>query len=195
MARVQFLLEFLLAPDTLGSVTPSSRALSDAVVAAAEVFPGHRVVELGGGTGPVTDALTRRHPDADLVVFEPVPTLAKVLQHRLPQIDVRVEPAGADLAQRVASGDGRPVDRVVSGLPWTMWPAPQQAAVLDGIVRALAPTGRFVTYTYLSSVLSPAGFRFRRLVESRFARVGMTPVVWSNLPPAVVLVADGPIGG
>lgn len=192
MARLTFLREFLLRPTSLGSVTPSSPALASRVVDLADLGPGNIVVELGAGTGPITEVLVRRHPDAQLLAFEPNPSLAKVFRQRLPGVALREARAGADLGTVVQRWAGRPADVVVSGLPWTMWEEELQRQVLAGIVGALGPRGRFLTYTYVSSHAGPAGARFRRVLGEHFDLVWSSQVVWSNLPPAVILVGDRP---
>lgn len=192
MSRLTFLSEFLKAPDALGSVTPSSPMLARRVVDVADLAPGQVCVELGAGTGPITDAIVRRHPDVDLVAFEPNGRLARLLRERLPSVDVHAEPAGRDLPQVLAARGHARADRVVSGLPWTMWDDALQDDVLTGITGALAPDGRFLTYTYVTSQASSAGRRFRAKLARHFGRVWMTRPVWANVPPAVVLVGDHP---
>lgn len=192
MSRLTFLREFVRAPARLGSVTPSSRALADHVIDVSDVRTGHAVVELGAGTGPVTRRLLERYPDLSLLAFEPTAPLAEVLRKKFPGLEVRQQYADRTLP-RIAAAWGHPrVDRVVSGLPWTMWPADVQDEVLAGITGALADDGRFVTYSYVSSQASLAGRRFRDRLECWFHRVERSPVLWKNLPPAVVLVGVGP---
>jgi phospholipid N-methyltransferase len=193
LQRWTFLREFVRDPARVGSVTPSSRQLADLVVRCADLRRGQAVVELGAGTGPVTQAILRRHPDVDLLAVEPSEKLAGHLRERFPGLQVRE--AFADRAlPRLVDAWGHPhVDRVVSGLPWTLWTTAEQDEVLAGITAALGPDGRFVTYTYVSAHLSPKGRQFRRRLRKWFRSVRRTDVLWANVPPAFVLVADGPI--
>src|ERR1700692_3038958 len=65
---LSFFKQWLKAPATVGAVAPSSRCLADAMAHGVESFEA--IVEVGAGTGVVTDSLVRRHPSARLIVFE-----------------------------------------------------------------------------------------------------------------------------
>lgn len=192
MPRSTFLRAFLASPQTVGSVTPSSRHLSAACVAAAHIPRGGRVVELGAGTGPITEVLVREHGGDQLVVFEPNSLLTPALRERFPGLNVIEEPAGPELAERVAREGLDAVDAVVSGLPWTLWSGEIQDAILEGITSALTPEGRFVTYTYVHGPFTPNGRAFRARLERWFADVHVEQIVWCNVPPAMVVVGAKP---
>ncbi len=190
MSNLLFLREFTRSPKRIGSIMPSSGQLARRMVRAADIRSGHTVVELGAGTGPITRAIRAAHPDVDLLLLEPAAELAAVLRATWP--DVRVEERLAqDLPEIVASWGHPRVDRVVSGLPWTMWSEDVIAAGLDAVVTSLAPGGRMVTFSYVhSQLLMPGARRFRRLLDARFDKVSRTEVQWLNLPPALVFVCD-----
>lgn len=190
MSNLLFLREFARNPKRIGSVMPSGAQLARRMVEAADIHPDHHVVELGGGTGPITKEIRAAWPDVDLLVLEPAPDLAAMLRTRFP--DVRVdERLAQDLPAVVAEWGHALVDRVVSGLPWTMWSEEVIAAGLDAVVEVLAPGGRMVTFSYVhAQAVLPGARRFRRLLEARFAHVGRTEVQWFNVPPAVVFVCD-----
>ena len=61
----------------------------------------------------------------------------------------------------------------------------------------LRPGGRFATFAYVPAAQLPPGRRFRALLESCFARVETTRVVYWNFPPAFVYrcTAQGGPGG
>jgi phosphatidylethanolamine/phosphatidyl-N-methylethanolamine N-methyltransferase len=58
--NLSFFKQWLRSPTTVGAVAPSSRCLADAMADGIEVFEA--IVEVGIGTGVVTDSLVRRHP-------------------------------------------------------------------------------------------------------------------------------------
>lgn len=186
---IVFLRAFLRDPSGIGAVAPSSRYLAHAMVRAAGIAPHHTLVELGAGTGPMTEALQDRHPDCALLVLEPDPVLAARCRARVPQADV-VEAYAQDLPSLLAARDWSAVDRVVSSLPFASFPEALQDAVFEAVLEVLAPDGRFVTFTYAHSPWLPAGRRARRMLEDRFGKVSTTPIVWRNLPPAFVYVCD-----
>ena len=97
-----------------------------------------------------------------------------------------VEAYAQDLPALLAARGHARCDRVVSSLPFAGWPAEVQDAVFEGILGALAPDGRMVTFTYVHSPWLPAGRRARARLEEAFREVTTSPVVWRNLPPAFV---------
>ena len=142
MSTWTFLTAFARDPVRIGAIAPSGRALARLEVQAADIRPGHSVVELGAGTGPMTAELVRRHPDAPLLVLEPDATLAALLREKFP--DLRIEERFAQaLPELVADWGHGPVDRVVSSLPWAIWPETLQTAVFDGIHAVLASDAFF----------------------------------------------------
>jgi phospholipid N-methyltransferase len=178
----------------VGAVAPSSPDLARLLVDAADIRRGDVVVELGAGTGPMTRALVDRHPDTPLLVLEPDPVLAARCRQNVPEADV-VEAYAQELPRLLSERGHRSADRMVSSLPFAGWDAALQTAVFDAILDAMAPDGRFVTFTYAVSPLLPAGRRARAQLASRFASVRATPIVWRNLPPAFVYVCDRQVGG
>ena len=173
----------------VGAVAPSSPELAHALVKAADIGPDHVVVELGAGTGPMTRELVDRHPRVPLLVLEPDPGLAARCRANVPEAEV-VEAYAQDLPSLLAARGHARADRIVSSLPFASWEPDLQEAVLDAILGALAPDGRFVTFTYVMSPALPAGRRVRALLRERFPRVRRTPTVWRNVPPAFVYVCD-----
>jgi phospholipid N-methyltransferase len=187
--RGAFLSAFLRTPSGIGSVTPSSPALAKRMIDEADIRPGHVVVEVGAGTGPMTRALVARHPDNPLLVLEPDPSLAVVCRAAAPGADV-VEAYAQDLPRLLAERGLGLADRVVSSLPFAGWSPALQDAVFDGLFAAMKPDARMVTFTYVHSPWLPAGRRARALLERRFSSVGRSPIVWWNFPPAFVYVCD-----
>ncbi len=183
-----FFRAFLRAPGAIGSVFPSSRALAQTMIRACDIQPGHVVAELGAGTGPVTRELAQLH-GVSVIAVEPDPALAALCRVAAPGIPVE-EAYAQELSALLAKHGHGAADRIVSSLPFAGWSPDLQTAVMDGIVNALRPQGRMVTFTYMHSPWLPAGQRARALLERRFAKVTTTPIVWGNLPPAFVYVCD-----
>ncbi len=175
----------------MGAVAPSGPTLARLEVAAAEIANGEPIVEIGAGTGPMTSEILRQAPASPVLALEPNPVLAADLQRRFPS--VRVEQAFAQsLPERCAAWGHPQVRRVVSGLPWAIWPDSLQTEILDAVLAILSPDGRMVSFQYVHSQFLPAAVRFRTVLESRFGGVTQTPIAWANVPPAFVLVCDHP---
>jgi len=193
MGAFAFLGEFVRDPVALGAVAPSGAVLAKMEVDAADIQPGHVVVELGAGDGPMTAEIVQRSY-ADFVSLEPNPTLAKTLRERFPDVKVDERLAQA-LPEIVAEMGHEQVDRVVSSLPWAIWSQELQDEILAAILEVLAPDGRMVTFSYLHAKPLPAARRFKATLDRHFGRVEMTGAAWRNVPPAFVFVCSEPRQG
>ncbi|TVQ94075.1 MAG: SAM-dependent methyltransferase [Deltaproteobacteria bacterium] len=186
-----FLRAFARDPISVGGIWPSGETLARAMVEAADLRPGQVVVELGAGTGPITAAF--QHHRGPRISLEPDPTLAARSRARCPGVEI-VE-ARAETLHAVLSNRGHlTAARVLSGLPFAIWPEARQRAALDAVVSCLSEDGIFVTFTYAHSPLLPAGRRFRQTLERRFRRLERSRLVLKNVPPAIFYIARGPLG-
>ncbi|MEU1177073.1 methyltransferase domain-containing protein [Streptomyces sp. NPDC005820] len=176
--------EFLRRPLMTGAVAASSRRLAYAMTEGIDLERARLVAELGPGTGVFTNAiLARLAPGARLVAVELNPVLAARLSatRRDTRLTV-VQGSAAGLAAVV----GKPVDAVVSGLPWTVMPRERRGHILDAVTEVLAPGGRFTTFAYLHAARTPPARHFTAELARRFDRLERSETVWSNLPPAFV---------
>lgn len=177
-----FLREWLANPQRTGAVAPSSPQLGAAMARWLPRNPDSFVLELGPGTGAVTDALLKYGLREDrLIAIEKNPNLAKILRKRFAQARIVTGDAWdldtllADLPQPVEA-----VGAVISSLPLLNFPKEQADALAQKIRAVLEPRGRWVQYSYqIIKDRSRGGDDFR-LVASK--------VVWFNLPPARVSV-------
>jgi phosphatidylethanolamine/phosphatidyl-N-methylethanolamine N-methyltransferase len=177
-------------PVAVGAIGPSSLALGQAMLGAADPSSGNVIVEVGAGTGALTRALAGAQ--GRVIAVEPDRQMAERCRRRCPSVEVvhgRVE----DLAQVLHDRGIERIDRVIGGLPYAIWDEQHQRNRLAPLVEHLADDGCLVTFTYLHSPWLPAGRRFRRILGEYFAEVQVSPVVWANLPPAVFYIARGPI--
>lgn len=176
--------EFLVHPRWTGAVAASSRALGRAMTYGLGLERASTVVELGPGTGAITDViLSRLAPNARLVSVEVNHRLAARLSQRYRGRPVEVLHASAADVEDLVPG---PVDAVVSGLPWTVMPESVSRRTLDGVAAILAPGGGFTTFAYVHAAWTPPARRFVHELTDRFHVVERTPWVWGNLPPAFV---------
>ncbi|MFV0284680.1 MAG: class I SAM-dependent methyltransferase [Castellaniella sp.] len=176
-----FLRELLDAPAGVGAVWPSSMRLARDM--AARIDPGGAglVVELGAGTGVVTQALLDRGVSADrLRVVERSPAFVRHLRQRFPGL-VILQGDAARLSDVLEADQAcRPVDGIVSSLPLRSLAPDVVSAVLDQCRMLLRPGCPLVQFTYMLRGLPAVG-----LSEGFLVRHG--PVVWANLPPARVI--------
>lgn len=177
-----FLREWIANPQRTGAVAPSSPQLGAAMARWLPRDPESFVLELGPGTGAVTDALLKRGLREDrLIAIEKNPTLAKLLRKRFPHAHIIAGDAWemdhllAELPRPVAS-----VGAVISSLPLLNFLPEEAEALALKIRHVLAPDGKWVQYSYRIHKLRPRGASSFRLHASK--------IVWFNLPPARVSV-------
>lgn len=164
-----------------GAIAPSSRRLArELALAVGEVRPGGVVIELGPGSGSVTEALRTCHPAAAVIAVENNPAFARRLTDRMPAVHV-VHGCASALPEHLRrfGHDREQVAAVVSGLPLLSLPPELVARILDSVRDVLLPGRRFVQFTYSARA-------FRRLTPSGF-HAEPRRRVWFNVPPAVVL--------
>jgi phosphatidylethanolamine/phosphatidyl-N-methylethanolamine N-methyltransferase len=178
--EVRFIASWLQHPLKVGAVSPSGRALARAV--AAEVDPSipGPVVELGPGTGPVTEALVQRGiPQERLVLVEYDPEFCALLRRRFPGATV-IEGDAYALSDTLDGVINEPLAAVASCLPLMTRPLSVRARLLNAAIRMLRPGAPFVQFTY--AMTAPIPSRQRRY------RISSSPRIWKNLPPARVWV-------
>lgn len=173
-------------------MAPSSARLAAALASPVPRDGSPTIVELGPGTGAVSSHIARRIPSsARYLAIEIDPVMAVWLQARRKDIEV-VEGDAVDLPKILDARGLSSADVVVSSLPWSLFDAEQQAAMLTAIAGSLSPSGYFTTFSYTTGLWLPAARRFARSLRESFDEVVTTSPVWRNLPPAVVYVCRSP---
>ena len=181
--------EFLRAPTRTATVTASSDALVAALLATHRLDDAPTVVELGAGSGRVTDALQRRlRGTGRHLAVEINPALADRLAARHPAVTVVCADAARLPALLREHGIAR-VDAIVSLLPWAAYAA---APVPELVADALAPSGKFTQATLRGFHLLPPARRQARDLRTVFGSLTASATIWRNLPPARVLIAREP---
>ena len=177
-----FLREWLAHPQRTGSVTPSSPKLAAAMARWLPSDPESYVLELGPGTGAVTEALLDNGLREDrLVAIENNPKLARLLRKRFPSAHIitgdawRLEELLRDCHKPIES-----VGAVVSSLPLVNFPLEQAEQLAEKIRTVLEPQGTWVQYSYHIHKRRTRGTSRFQLLASK--------IVWFNLPPARVNV-------
>jgi phosphatidylethanolamine/phosphatidyl-N-methylethanolamine N-methyltransferase len=177
-----FLREWLANPQGTGSVAPSSPQLGAAMARWLPRNPESFVLELGPGTGAVTDALLKRGLREDrLVAIEFNPTLARHLRKRFPLAHIIAGDAWQlDELLREHHPAIETVGAVISSLPLLNFPKAQAEELAQKIRAVLEPRGRWVQYSYHIVKNRSRGADDFKHISSK--------IVWWNLPPARVHV-------
>lgn len=173
-----FFRQWLRSPKSMGSIIPSSLALARAVTSAVEWQPGQTVVELGAGTGAISQGLLEKGmPSEALMMIELDEQLYDYLRNRFPGVRV-VHGDATKLSEIVAEQEIDPVSTVVSGLPMVNMPFDFQRAIVEESFKSLKSGGSLLQYSY--SPLSPIPAK-KLGVKAEIVRF-----VLRNVPPATV---------
>ncbi len=159
---------------------PSGRVLARTMAQYVDVESDASVVELGPGTGAITNALIARGIDQKrLVLVEYNPGFCALLRDRYPQAKV-IQGDAYRLRDSLREVLGSPASAVVSGLPLVTKPMQTRLRLIRDAFLALAPGAPFVQFTY--SVAPPIPRSLPGVSTEASERV------WVNLPPARVWV-------
>ena len=135
-------------PILTGAVSPSSRSLARMMARAVDPDGIGPIVELGPGTGPITEALLKRGVAARrLVLVEFDAAFCKLLRKRFPGVQV-VNGDAYNLRESLDGVLAVPAAAVVSSLPLLNKPDAQRLALLDDAFALMGPSGAFVQFTY-----------------------------------------------
>ena len=139
---------------------------------------GGPVVELGAGTGPITEALLRQGcPLERLVVVERDPEMCGLLEERFPGLRV-LRGDALRLRETLAQGRVRATRVMLSGLPMRVVPAAAAQRFYRDAFGLMPAEGAVIQYTYgLRSPLDPAVATALDLNATFIGRE------WRNLPP------------
>jgi phosphatidylethanolamine/phosphatidyl-N-methylethanolamine N-methyltransferase len=178
--EVRFLRSWIEKPLHMGAVMPSSKLLARTMAQYVDVESKGPVIELGPGTGAITNALIEHGVDQKrLVLVEYNPGFCALLRDRYPQAKVVQGDAYALRASLDKVLDA-PASAVISGLPLVTKPMLTRLKLIRDAFLALAPGAPFVQFTY--SVAPPIPKSLPGVSTEASERI------WMNLPPARVWV-------
>jgi phosphatidylethanolamine/phosphatidyl-N-methylethanolamine N-methyltransferase len=172
---------WLQKPKQVGAILPSGPALGQAMAECVDRTAPGAVIEFGGGTGSITQALLRAGiAPSSLFVIEREEALCSVLRSRWPSLQVFC----ADVRDVKALTDQAGVSQVkavVSGLPLLSMDLKLRREILRAAFEVLQPGGIYIQFTYGRQSPVP---------EPLCRRIGIVArrVKWvvSNVPPAAV---------
>jgi len=178
--EVRFLRSWIEKPLHMGAVMPSSKLLARTMAQYVDVDSKGPVIELGPGTGAITNALIEHGVDQKrLVLVEYNPGFCALLRDRYPQAKV-VQGDAYTLRTSLGEVLDAPASAVVSGLPLVTKPMLTRLKLIRDAFTALAPGAPFVQFTY--SVAPPIPKSLPGVSTEASERI------WMNLPPARVWV-------
>jgi phosphatidylethanolamine/phosphatidyl-N-methylethanolamine N-methyltransferase len=179
--EVRFIRSWLEKPLETGAVAPSSKILARTMARYVDPNVAGPVIELGPGTGPVTEALVAQGVDPSrLVLVEYNPMFCRLLRTRYPAATIVQGDAyglrralGKLIPQRAAAA-------VVSGLPIVTKAMRTRLRLINEALSFLLPGAPFIQFTYAVAPLLPRAIAGVRAEASER--------IWLNLPPARVWI-------
>jgi phosphatidylethanolamine/phosphatidyl-N-methylethanolamine N-methyltransferase len=178
--EVRFLRSWIEKPLHMGAVMPSGRVLARTMAQYVDIDSDAPVIELGPGTGAITNALIAHGVDQKrLVLVEYNPGFCALLRDRYPQATV-VQGDAYALRDSLWNVLSAPAAAVVSGLPLVTKPMLTRLKLIRDAFVAMIPGSPFVQFTY--SVAPPIPKSLPGVSTEASERI------WMNLPPARVWV-------
>jgi phosphatidylethanolamine/phosphatidyl-N-methylethanolamine N-methyltransferase len=178
--EVRFLRSWIERPLAIGAVAPSGKFLARRMARCVDPNSEGPVVELGPGTGPVTEALVEAGiAPSRLVLVEFNPDFCRMLRERYPEATL-VQGDAYSLRRLLETLLVQPAAAVVSSLPLITKPVKMRSRLVNDAFDLMLPGAPFVQFTY--AIASPLPKRlggFSAEVSER---------IWMNIPPARVWV-------
>jgi phospholipid N-methyltransferase len=182
--RGLFLKKFLQKGRTISSAVPSSKALVESMLRHIDFSRPATIVELGAGTGPVTElVLERLRPHHRFVAVENDADFCEVLRRRFPEVTL-LQVDATRLSEPFARMGIDKVDYILSGLPAPNLPARGAVRLWRWLRHVMPNEGLFIQMT-----IAPLVYRafYDRLFDSVSYRM-----VWWNVPPGGVYCCSRP---
>jgi phosphatidylethanolamine/phosphatidyl-N-methylethanolamine N-methyltransferase len=181
--EARFFMSWLDNPGIAGAVSPSGPFLARMMARYVDPRRAGPIVELGPGTGAITEALVKRGiAPKRLFLIEFDGGFCGLLRRRFPGVHV-IKGDAYQLSKTLKGRLRRLPAAIVSSLPLLLKPESQRLALLTEAMDCMPPDGRFIQFTY--SPLSP--IPRDKVLELAFQVEASSPV-WLNLPPARVWV-------
>jgi phosphatidylethanolamine/phosphatidyl-N-methylethanolamine N-methyltransferase len=181
--EMQFIRSWIEQPLSTGAVMPSSKALARTMARHVDPHASGPVIELGPGTGPVTEALVKQGVDpARLILVEFNSDFCRLLRARYPAATV-VQGDAYRLRRLLTTYVTEPVAAVVSSLPLMTKPLRTRLRLISDVMALLTPNAPFVQFTY--AMVPPIPKALSGITAQA------SELIWLNLPPARVWVYRG----
>ena len=177
--NLRFLRALIARPKHIGAVAPSSRALGRAIARQIDPDRSGPVLELGPGTGVITNAILEHGIEAArLTVVEYDSDFAQAIAARFHGVHV-IQGDAFDLNRTLGQRRDEAFAAIVSGIPLLNFPMPSRRAYVEALAKRLQPDAPLIQFSYgmHAPVVPPSGFS-----------VICAALVWANLPPARVWV-------
>ena len=181
--NARFIRQWVENPRLIGAVSPSGPALAKAMASYVDVKTNDPIIELGPGTGPVTQALLARGiAPKRLFLVEYEHRFCHLLSERYPGVNIIQGDAYSLRDTLRGKIEGRPAT-VVSSLPLLVRPERDRVELLHQAFELMGNDGLFIQFTY-GLTKSPMPLHAHS-VDGAYVGKGSAPILL-NIPPARV---------
>jgi phosphatidylethanolamine/phosphatidyl-N-methylethanolamine N-methyltransferase len=165
-------------PRNIGAIFPSSDYLGRFVARIVSQNSPQTVIEIGAGTGRLTQSLLRGgiHP-TQLLVVELDFLLIQFLQKNFPFLQT-IHGDAFELPTLLPLQLIKKADVIISGIPLMNLTFSEKIRLMDSCFQVLKPQGRMIQFSY--NLKSPLPFRKMGLFGKRLGHV------FFNIPPATI---------
>ncbi|MDR3495957.1 MAG: methyltransferase domain-containing protein [Ancalomicrobiaceae bacterium] len=185
--ELRFLRNWIGNPLKTGAVAPSGPALARSMAGYIDTANAGTVVELGPGTGVVTEAILERGIAASrLVSIEYSPDFCALLRERFPGVHF-LQGDAYGIRTNLAGIAELPLAAVVSSLPLFTRPPAERQRLINTALDMLAPGAPFIQFSYAFVPPVPHGAGDFTIERSNW--------ILMNLPPARVWIYRRPARG
>ena len=178
--KFNFFQKFIQSPGLIGSITPSSRFLTNKMMEPINWEMVQSIAELGAGTGVFTDAINLlKTAECQVMIFEQNTEMRHQLKQKYPKFTFGKD--AQQLSTILNSHGISKLDCIVSGLPFANFPQDIRDSILNEVIESLDDDGLFITFQY--------SLQMNQQLKSLFKSVQKT-FVPLNVPPAFVYVCQ-----
>lgn len=179
---LSFLKKFLKNPSETGAIAPSSRMLSREIAALVDPKQVGSVVEIGPGTGVITDELLKYGVKREqLWLIEQSEEMVALVKEKFP--DLHILCGDASTINQLLPDAAKPVSTVVSSLPLLSLPVKTRDSIIAELSLLMPRGARLIQFTY--------GLHRSSILEKEsWLRKTQSKTILINLPPARIDVFE-----
>lgn len=178
LKQLHFIGGVIRSPQRLSAIAPTSSIVSDVIASHISSNSNLPVLELGPGTGPITDAILRRGvAERDIVAIEYDETFCNEWHMRYPDATI-VQGDALNLDEALAHLGDQQFDCIISAIPMLNFSQADQEVFLKTAFKRIARGRPIVQITY--------GRRSPIIVNDSEVEVSSSRRILRNLPPAKI---------
>lgn len=178
---LNFLIQYIKNPRTIGAIAPSSKYLSSEMIKNIDFRNINLIVEYGAGTGSFSEKIIeRKKSETVLILIEQNIEFCKILNQKFqnsPNVKI-IHSSAENVVSIIRKSGFEKADYIISGLPFTSLPEKISQNIFTATKNIIGKEGKFITFQY--SMIKCNFF-------NRYFKIASIEYVKKNIPPAYVL--------